>query len=481
MPAFPGFVGGSYRSQSPWANLSRTVNWYVEKIEDPAAPFPAALYPTPGVGVFKATTVSRGRAMFYQNNRVFCIFGDTLYELFEDTTLTSRGTVSDSLEPATIVSNGDGGGQLGIASNGHFYSYDLTTNALTEVASTGADMCAMLDGFGVFLDRASSTVRATELYDMTAVDPVSYAQRSIAGDRWLSIIATRRELWFLGEQTSEVWYNNEGIPFPFGPHPSGLVQTGIAAPYSVEEVGGSLMWLARTKDGQGEVVMAQGFQVRVVSDHALRWALAQYSRIDDAIGETYEDQGHTFYVLTFPEADATWVYDLTTGLWSERGTWSSAEGRYLAWQPLLHVFAWGKHLVADLSSTNIYEMSITLPNDANGDPIRRERTAPALFANGKRIKIRRFELHVEPGLGITGSDDDTPGVNPEVELLTTDDAKTWLSCGNRSIGRKGKYDARPVWTRLGASDLKGVRIVVSEPVPYRVVGATFEVRSGGMR
>ena len=47
-----------------------------------------------------------------------------------------------------------------------------------------------------------------------------------------------------------------------------------------------------------------------------------YPMLSDAFGYCYSDGGHTFYVLTFPSGNATWVYDATTAMWHERSTWT---------------------------------------------------------------------------------------------------------------------------------------------------------------
>jgi hypothetical protein len=50
----------------------------------------------------------------------------------------------------------------------------------------------------------------------------------------------------------------------------------------------------------------------------LEYAIQSYGNITDAIGYTYQQDGHPFYVLIFPSAEATWVYDVSTQLWHER-------------------------------------------------------------------------------------------------------------------------------------------------------------------
>ena len=41
--------------------------------------------------------------------------------------------------------------------------------------------------------------------------------------------------------------------------------------------------------------------------------------MEDAIGYTYIDRGHQFWVVNFPTGNATWVYDLTTACGTSAG------------------------------------------------------------------------------------------------------------------------------------------------------------------
>ena len=150
----PGFIGGSYESQAVTADVERTVNWYLEPTESPGASTQAALYPTPGVTSLSAATTDPGRAHFYENGREFAVIGGTLYEIDSVGAQTSRGTVQLGTEPATISSNGDGGGELFITSGTYGYYYTLSTNTLTQIAALDgkATMGDFLDGYFLCLD-----------------------------------------------------------------------------------------------------------------------------------------------------------------------------------------------------------------------------------------------------------------------------------------------------------------------------------------
>lgn len=482
MPLFPPFIGGTSIGQSSVVSNQRTVNFYPEHA--PKGKVPQALYPTPGVRTLVDTGLGVGRTMFYQRGRIFAVIGASLVEFTRAGSTwssTTRGTVADDVNhtPATITANGDGGDALVIVASGVTYGYDLTTNTLTDLGVAGALTCGMLDGFIWALD-SQSTIHATPLHS-TTFD--SSQVRDMAPDPWLAGVTVRREIVLIGEHTLEIWYNAGTSPFPFAPHPSGGVGIGIAAKHSLAAIGDGCMWLAQTKDGIGDVYLMQGGQPTNVADHDFHVAVEGYLEagltIDDAVADVYEERGHTFYVLTFPTARATWVFDLATGLWHERGRWSSPEGRYDAWRPMWHVFADQTHLWLDREAGILYQSLTSLTADTDGLTIRRLRRGPHFWLDNKPIVFSQFELLVEPGLGLAVAEGDE-GYDPLVELLySDDDGKTWISAGARSMGRRGQYATEVIWNRLGSSTRRQFEVVTNAAVPVRLLGADITARMGG--
>jgi hypothetical protein len=250
---------------------------------------------------------------------------------------------------------------------------------------------------------------------------------------------------------------------------------GCVAPWSAKACGTSLMWLAQTKHGQGQVIEGSGLSAHVISTPALENELAGYATLTDAVADVYDERGHRFYVLTFPTANATWVYDLTTQLWHERGTWNVGTSAYTEWRPLYSAHAFGRQLIGDREAGTIYTLSATSHTDVGGAVIRRVRRAPILSANNTRTSFTRFALDLEPGLG-TGSG---AGASPLVTLKFSNNAgKTWSTAGARTAGSgdQGEYAKRVFWTRLGAARLRVFEVVCAEPAPYRIVNAYLDTR-----
>ena len=480
MAAYPGFVYGSNESQSPWADLERTVNWYPEPIQSSASPQGAALYPCPGQEDYVTVADINCRALFAMAGRCYAVMGEHVYQVAvtNSASIVTNGTVTNDPNPASIASNGDAGGQLLIASGGNGYLLDIATNTLSTISFLAGKctMVGMIDGYFLAFDSATSTYYISALNDGSSWSALDYAQRSIAPDPWKAMVVDgNRQIWLIGEQTGEVWYDAGTSPFPFQPVPGSVFGYGTAAPYSVKLAADRMVWLSQTADGAGIVVAANGLVPQRISTYAVETAIAKYGTISDAEAVVYSDQGHTFYCLTFPTANATWVYDLSTGLWHERGVWDTSTGSYDYWGPRSHAYAFGKHLVGNRESGMICAMDTDFTTEGDGELIRRLRIPPALWiSQGRRMFISRFELLLEPGLG-TGSGQ---GVNPQIMLRTSTDLRNWSNTLTTSAGAQGQFQAQTYWTRLASSQRMWVpEITVTDPIAWRIVGAIVEGRN----
>jgi len=476
MAAYPAFIGGSYLSQSTVADCAETFNFYVERMEVPGAKGKAVLYPTPGVRSFGSVTKVGGRGMYTNGDgRVFGVTGSSLYEWFIDGSSIERGSVALDANPVSFASNGDGGQQLAIAAGGNVYCYDLLSNVLTLELTGNYVQVGMLYGYFVALDSALARVQISDLFDGTVWDPLQYFERTIGSDGWIALLVTAYgQIWLLGPQTGEVWYNAGTFPIPFAPHPSGFITKGIAATFSLCEAGDSVVYLSTNKDGGYETLSARGFRPERISTHAEEYAYSQMTRLNDAIGQTYKSRGHVFYLLKFPTEQQTRVVDFSTlFLWHQRGTWITSTASYIAWRPTFHCFGFNKHLMQDATTCVLYEMNDDLTTDVDGLFIRRVRTAPAINKENKEISYGKFELYLQNGNGLSGTGQ---GSNPQVVLQTSNDGgRTWgneRSCGS---GKLGNYGKRVFWERNGQSRDRAFRVIMTDPVQWYLIDAFLDL------
>ena len=471
MPTYP-FIYGSNVSQSVIADGERTINLYVEPIASPGAPSQAALYPTPGFRtLLEIGGAVGGRALFDMAGRTFAVVGPGYYELFPLTqTATFRGSVTQDERLAQIVSNGPGGQQL-VASGGNAYLHTLATNAVTQVLTGEATQIGMLDTFFLAFNANNSKLRISNSNDGGTWDSTQFALRSAMPDPWRAMIVNPPDIWLFGEQTSDVWYDSGATPFPFVPRAGLSIPYGISAPWSVATSGGSVMWVAKNRDGAGLVVMAAGYSATPISTPELNTTLARYARdakITDAEGLVYQEAGHVFYVLRFPSAGATWVYDLTTKLWAERGQWDPATNQYGVWAPRVRCYSQGLHLTAEDETGIVSVMDNLVGTERDGSAIRRVRRGPVLVNEQRRMALGRFELALEVGLGTATGQGSDPVV---LFRASADGGQTWGNQRVCSAGPQGHYRQRVFWTRLGAPRLWVPEVTMSDPIPWRLLDA----------
>jgi hypothetical protein len=323
------------------------------------------------------------------------MMGGSLNQAFTTQTMTRLQTIAQDANLAQIVYNGPTGGQLCIASGTNAYNYTIATDTLLTVLTAEATQVGMLDEYFLALNMATGKLRLSNLNDGTTWDPTQFAFRSAQPDPWQAFIVNAPDIILLGELTGDVWYDAGTSPFPLAARTGLTIQYGIAAPFSLAVTGGEVLWLSKNKDGAGLVVSMRGYSPQPISSVELATALSTYQRtstIADAEAMVFQIEGHTCYVLRFPSANHTWMYDLTTQVWTELGKWNTATNDYDIWAPRVHVYAFGKHLTGDASTGTLSVMDVTNGTELDGTAIRRLRRGPVLIHEDQRIPVKKFEV-----------------------------------------------------------------------------------------
>ena len=468
MPKLNGFVGGSSVSVSPEQDCERTMNFYVEP-GPKSGKNSGALYPMPGFISWSTVSQVGARALYEMNGTMLGVLGGTQYGFASLGTATSLGSVTQDSNQAQIVSNGAVGAQFLTASGTNGYCYTPASSAFTQVLTGDCVMVGMLDGYGIALNPVTSRIRLSNLNDFTTWSGTQFAARGDAPDNWVAMVVNIPDVWLIGQQTGVVWYDAGNFPFPLAPRPGATFKYGIVAPWTLKTAGGYVLWLSRNAEGAGIVVQAVGYSPQRVSTYEVETAIASYARnfsITDAESLMFQYQGHTFYVLTFPSANATWMMDVTTGIWTELGKWNSPMTRYDIWQPRVHCYAFGQHIVGDRATGQLSLMDGAYQSEADGSLMRRMRITPAVFNENRQIPHRRLEVMMEHGLGTqTGQ-----GINPLLSVEYSDDGgKTYSPPLTMAAGKVGEYPKRTYLTRLGVPRNRVYRFVMTDPIPWRLI------------
>lgn len=332
------------------------------------------------------------------------------------------------------------------------------------------------DGYFILNEAGTNRFWVSDLKSFN-VGTLSFASSEGDPDILLALAINNRHLYALNKETTEIYANVGNPDFPFERVQGGLIEVGLAAEYSVAKVAGTILWLGRTKDGQGIVYAAKGSTPQIVSTHAIEQAIRGYSDISTATAFAYQDGGHNFYVLNFDEA--TWVYDLSTGLWHERAF--TREGDLERHRAQYHIFDpnRGIHVVGDYETNEVYELSEEYYSD-NGHEITGLRSSPHISSSLNRIFYHRFQLDMEVGVGLDG---DVQGSDPKVMLdWSNDGGHTWSSEMWAQIdagaGQIGDFKKRVIFNRLGSARDRVFRAKITDPVKRRFIAAIIDFEKG---
>lgn len=461
-------LGQAYTARSVNAADNRMINLFPEAIPE-GGMTSGFLNRAPGLRLLATIGTGPIRGLWTHStggNDAYVVSGNKFYKIDSNYNATLLGTVTGT-GPVSIA---DSGTQIFLACNPDAFVYTESTNTFVKITDpdfAGAVTVCYIDGYFAFNQPDSQIIWVTELLDGTVINPLAFAAAESSPDQVIAVVNNNREVWVFGQGTTEVWYDAATTPFPLAPIQGAYNEIGCLAPFSIAKLDNSLFWLGSDPRGYGIVYRNQGYTGKRVSTHAVEFAIQQYGDISDAQAYTYQEEGHAFYVLNFPSANATWVYDVATNAWHERASWNN--GSFTRHRGQFQMNFNSLTIVGDYENGNIYSLDLNVYDD-NGQIQKWLRSWRPLAPNAnnmKRTAQHTLQLDCQSGVGLNLGQ----GSDPQVMLRWSDDGgHTWSSEHWISMGKIGEYGYRAIWRRLGMTTKLRDRIYeVSGTDPNKVV------------
>ena len=491
-------LGSSYVARSVNAADSRMVNLFPEIVPE-GGKEPAFLQRAPGLRLLATLGGGPVRGLWTFGGYGYAVSGDKLYKIDSFWVATVKGTVTGT-GPVSMVDNGT---QLFIACNPSAFIYNASTGVFSQITDPdfpGAVTVGYLDGYFVFNQPNSQRFWVTSLNDGTQIDPLDFASAEGNPDDVVALNVNHREVWLFGKSTIEVWYNAGAPDFPLARIQGAFMEIGCLAPYSIAKLDNSVFWLGADARGNGIVYRNNGYNAQRISTHAIEWQIQQYGVLNDAIGYSYQQDGHFYYVLTFPTANATWCYDVATNSWHERAGWNGVT--FTRHRSNCQANFNGEVLVGDWFNGKIYafDPEVYSDNGAAQRWLRSWRALPTGQNDLRRTAHHTLQLDCQTGVGVLNAEafllltedsrflitedgnyieavDTTNvlGVNPQVMLRWSDDGgHTWSNEHLAGMGMIGQYYHRVFWRRLGMTLKLRDRVYEisgTDPVKIAIMGA----------
>jgi hypothetical protein len=368
-----------------------------------------------------------------------------------------------------------------IRADGKGYIFNLATNAFNRITASGfpsyCDSIASLDTYFVALSLNSSQFVISDPLSGLVWKAVNFGS-SEEPDNAVAVAESHLFLWIFGGDDIVLFQDSGNPSFPFTRVPGSKIEVGLAAGDSIAEADNTLFWIGTSTGGPAIVYRADGFLPTRVSTHAVEEAMEGYPTVADAVSSVVQIRGHVFITWHFPSANAgrgaAWTYDISGGMWHEEGAWRSDEGVYYAPIERFHSYAFGKHLVADWNSGNIYELSPRYASDDTA-PIRWLRAAPAISDENNWIFYPGFELDLQMGGGLPNNAD------PQVMIRWSDDGgQSYHEPRQVSCGRVGEFLRRASIWGTGRAMRRCFEASGTDPIPNLAIVNAYlpNVRKG---
>jgi len=433
-----GMAGHSYP-----ITRQRRVNVYFENRPD-GDKTQVAVFGTPGLTT-RFTLSGTPRGVLGSESALFSVIGNTFYHSGTTGSTVASATINSYIGNVAMTRDSN---QVMIVDSVNGYQYTTPSNTLSQITSggfpNGAKTCTFVSSYFVAEQPGTQKFWVSAPFDSSSWDGLGFASASAYTDNIMAVDALSGNLVLFCERHTEFWQNIGTTPMPFAPILSASTEYGINAIWSRAHVGASILFLAQNPQGTSQVVMFSGYQPSVVSTPDLDDIINQFSTVADAVGLSYVINGHPMYQLTFQTENRSFLYDVSTGIWSEvqTGISTTYAQRHRA---QFSTTVGNQPLLTDYASGACYYPDETNFTDA-GTQVLREVVTRHGSADFNVFSIGEIYFDMETGVG--NATVTTPQITIE---CSKDNGRTWSNPRLLSLGQQGQYRTRVVARRFGSA------------------------------
>jgi hypothetical protein len=338
----------------------------------------------------------------------------------------------------------------------NFYNNTLRDNDVThylkdEDAPTEVTHVAYIDTYFLANKANSSLFYWCDVNSPRSWSSTSFGNPESRPDGLVAIHIAYREITLFGKETVEVWFN-DGVN-PFSRIEGALQERGVIAPYSIAQSSGVWIWLDNTR----RVVMLEGRSPKLISG-AYDDIIRDIVKVDDAMAQVVSIGKQTFYLITFPQVDRTFVFNLTNGTWTEWGDWDSENIKFKSWKGRINCYArtWDAVMLGDKDSGKLYVLKSGIYQN-NGESIRTViRTGQISHGTYDEKISQELILRIKRGSGTVGGDE------PVFTIRWRNQDQVWKRERQIGLGKIGDYEIFKHLFRLGTYRTRQYEIVHSD-------------------
>ena len=449
-------IGPTYTNRSLPVSSQVTQNFYIEF--NPQGNEFISFNPFPGLKPF-STGSGVNRGMGRLDDVLYTVSGNTLFKISTVGVQTSIGTI-DGAERCKLAE--DQVGNLIIATGtGKPFQYDGTTLTRgTDIDLPNASTVTYINRRMVY-DGGNGDIAFADLSDPLVVNSANVIIAESKPDDMKAVFAYKQQVYGFGAKSVQPMYNSGTGNPPYTFILNATQEIGIDAIHSIGSNNKFVYFLG------SDLIVYQisGLALNPIGNPAIGQEISKYSRTDDAYGMCFTLDNQNFYLLSFPTGNQTWLFNEESGMWTNLAFGTDGSQHLIS----DYQFIYGKHLVADRRSGNIYELDFETFTD-NGDLIQHRRDTISINGGtfgreGAKVFMDRLELMIETGTSL---------VTAESQIImqySDDNGRTFSSERFRPIGVQGDFTHKLEWFGLGDFYNRTFRFTMSDNIKWVLLSA----------
>lgn len=419
-----------------------------------------------GNGNYNLLTTAQNVAMQNIASLFMANPGGLINYTFLDPILTDMVTFSSAVNllsntgpTLTYLQNQAAAGNIvPITSNG------FPVNASTVTFNDGYFICEF-PGTGQF---AVSTINDGSIWS-----PLAVGTAEATSDYIIAVDVLNGQVITWGNQTIQ-FFQDQALPVqPYQAVLGATQQYGLSAVYSRAPFMNTIAFLGQNFEGTAQVMVLNGYTPTPISNPDIDNLINSFHYINDALGFSFVVDGHPMYIINFPIAGYSFLYDGLTGIWNTVQSGIQDGGRLNVNFGVTFNY---QNFVSDFLSGQIYFLDINSNLD-NGQPIKREVVSRNIYDQGNSLGIDELWLDMDTG---EGAQPGQPSADPKLEVrVSKDNGRTYQNPRVGSMGKVGQYGApRLTFRRFGMYRIGFVfKITCTDNVPFILNNGSIKIRS----
>lgn len=472
-------IGAGVKGKSAVVNAQRRINCYLEPEYDEDKTR-LAVFGTPGLVQVADYGSNIIRGGLTEGELLYIGQGGVLYEVNNAFTKTDRNAASRFTTTTGRMSFASSGTVLAMVDGTNGYKYTPASTTFAQIASSmfaSPKTVTWQDGYFLasFLETDTNAKRCQISADGTTWNALDFRAVETTPGALIRTFSHAGEVHQFTDSGIEFWAYTGDPTFPFSPIRGATLPVGLAARWSLAQGPASLFFLGRNRNkGQVQVFELVGHQLKTISTPDIGNLINAYSSKSDATGYCLTIDEHVFYVLSFPTAGVTWMYDsyasgvLGVPVWSEL---QSGNGRHRSDLAFALV---DRQYVSDYANGKIYRPDTTTYDD-NGAIQAFELDTRHFFKDFNRVTVDQIVADFETGIGLANGQ----GSDPQVMLqVSRDGGRTWGAELFHSLGAIGDFVPPISQNRLGTARDFVFKWRITDPVKRCLTGFSIKATPG---